>query len=91
MFYTRVGQYVDVRVEREGQSRLFSVKVSARPENEPMQVVEPSPPAPAIQPLKEKEPGPDDQPMPFETDLKKDVVQPVQEPEESAEGPASGG
>jgi serine protease Do len=51
MFYTRVGQYVDVRVDRAGEARRFSVKVEARPDDEPMQVVEPVEPEPPINPL----------------------------------------
>lgn len=41
IFYTRVGQYVDVQVERNGEERLFNVRVAARPEDEPMEIVEP--------------------------------------------------
>jgi serine protease Do len=73
MFYTRVGQFVDVRVDRDGQSQLFSVKITSRPENEPMQVIEPAQPQPPVEPIKEKEPEPEDAvPLPFEEDLKQD-------------------
>jgi serine protease Do len=41
MFYTRVGHYVDITIEREGERRRFSVRITARPEDEPMQIVEP--------------------------------------------------
>jgi hypothetical protein len=41
MFYTRVGQFVDVRALRGDEIRRFSVKVDARPADEPMQIVEP--------------------------------------------------
>lgn len=41
IFYTRVGQYVDVQVDREGRERSFTIKVSARPMDEPMEVLEP--------------------------------------------------
>lgn len=72
MFYTRVGQYVDVRVNREGQTRRFSVRIVARPENEPMQITEPAQPEPAIGPIKERNGGETQGPMPFEKDLSKD-------------------
>lgn len=68
MFYTRVGQYVDVTVRREGESRRFSVRIAARPENEPMQVVEPVDPEPAIEPIKEASTE-DGEPVPFEEDI----------------------
>lgn len=53
MFYTRVGQYVDVQIDRAGEARRFSVKVGQRPENEPLQQVAPSAPEPDILPMKE--------------------------------------
>lgn len=68
MFYTRVGQYVDVRVSRQGEVRRFSVKIDSRPEDEPMEVVEPAPPEPPIQPIKEPGAETDPGPMPFEED-----------------------
>jgi serine protease Do len=68
MFYTRVGQYVDVTVLREGETRRFSVKIAARPENEPMQVIEPAVPEPPIEPIKEESPE-DEEPVPFEEDI----------------------
>jgi S1-C subfamily serine protease len=69
MFYMRVGQYVDVLVDRKGERRRFSVKILARPENEPMQVIEPSEPAPPIEPLKEKSGDADAAAGPFLRDL----------------------
>ena len=69
MFYTRVGQYVDVRVKRGAETRRFSVKVASRPENEPMQVVEPVEPSPPINPIKEKVSDEDEPPVPFTEDL----------------------
>lgn len=72
MFYTRVGQYVDVHIEREGEQRRFSVKVSARPEDEPMQVVEPNEPDPPVEPVKEKTEPEDLSHVPFLEDLKQD-------------------
>lgn len=75
MFYTRVGQYVDVSVNRDGQSRRFSVRIVARPENEPMQVIEPAEPTPPIEPIKEKNGEENSGPLPFEEDLP-DRVQP---------------
>lgn len=69
MFYTRVGQYVDVRVEREGEERRFSVQVDARPEDEPMQIYEPvNPDDPIWNPLKEVVPGTRETPLPFAED-----------------------
>ena len=41
MFYTRVGQFVEVEVWREGQRRVFSVKLAERPSDEPLTVVRP--------------------------------------------------
>ncbi|MGC9450552.1 MAG: S1C family serine protease [Oceanipulchritudo sp.] len=72
IFYTRVGQYVDVRVLREGEMRRFNIKVAARPENEPMEVVETVPPEPPIEPIKEKDPNEKEGPGPFEEDLRKE-------------------
>lgn len=72
MFYTRVGQYVDVSVTREGQPRRFSVRIVARPENEPMQITEPAEPVPPIEPIKEQTEEGDQAPMPFEEDLSRD-------------------
>lgn len=69
MFYTRVGQYVDVRVERDGEERRFSVQVEARPEDEPMQVYEPvNPEDPIKNPLKESAPPTGQTPLPFAED-----------------------
>ena len=52
IFYTRVGQYVDVLVQRDGEERLFNVRVAARPEDEPMEIVEPVPAGePILNPL----------------------------------------
>jgi serine protease Do len=85
MFYTRVGQYVDVTVDRGGESRRFSVRIVARPENEPMQIIERTDPDPAIEPIKEKTEGEDSGPVPFEEDLPNDSISP--EPEEPREVP----
>ncbi|NBD38383.1 MAG: PDZ domain-containing protein, partial [Verrucomicrobia bacterium] len=55
IFYTRVGQYVDVVVERDGEERVYNVRVAARPENEPMEIVEPVPAGePILNPLTEE-------------------------------------
>ena len=70
MFYTRVGQYVDVVIQRAGETRRFSIKVDARPEDEPMEIREPVRPPPPINPLKEKDPETSG-PHPFEEDLQK--------------------
>jgi serine protease Do len=70
MFYTRVGQYADVRVSRAGETRRFTVKVEARPDDEPMQLVEPVAPAPAVNPLKESNEAEPAGPMPFDQDLR---------------------
>ncbi len=70
MFYTRVGQYVDVVVERGANVRRFSVKITARPENEPMEVVEPTGLEPAIEPIKEKPAEEDPVELPFTGDIK---------------------
>lgn len=80
MFYTRVGQYVDVRIDRNGESRLFSVKLTARPADEPMQVVEPAQSMPPVDPLKEKEVEANPAPLPFEQDLKGDSELPDKTP-----------
>jgi len=39
LFFTRVGQYVTIGVEREGQRREFSVRLTERPENEPFEII----------------------------------------------------
>ncbi len=71
MFYTRVGQYVDLRALRGDEIRRFSVKVDARPADEPMQVVEPVEPgnSPTDNPLKPKSPAEEQGPVPFEDDF----------------------
>ena len=74
MFYTRVGQYVDVLVRRAGEPRRFSVRITSRPENEPMQVIEPVDPPP-VNPIKESEPNRDGAPLPFEKDLGKSTTE----------------
>ena len=71
MFYTRVGRYVDVQVQRGNDLRRFNIKIAARPENEPMQVIEPGEPGPDIEPIKEKSAGDEDVAIPFSEDLKK--------------------
>jgi hypothetical protein len=43
---------VDVLVQRDGEERLFNVRVAARPEDEPMEIVEPVPEGePILNPL----------------------------------------
>ena len=69
MFYTRVGQYVEVEVLRGDQKRRFSVKIGARPENEPMQTIKPAEPTPPIEPLKKKEEAPAGEDAPYLEDL----------------------
>ena len=69
MFYTRVGQYADVRVMRNGEARRFSVKVDARPADEPMQVVAPAVPTRSADPLKEKPDLNSPRPVPFQQDF----------------------
>ena len=83
MFYTRVGQYVEVTVQRGGEPRRFSITIESRPDDEPMEIIEPAPLPPAINPLKEKseEAAP---PLPFEEDLRA----PLPSPENK--GPAVG-
>ena len=76
MFYTRVGQYVDVVVERDGASRRFSVKIAARPENEPMQVIDAPDPEPVIEPIKESNGSADGETLPFSEDLKPSAEEP---------------
>ena len=39
MFYSRVGQFVEVEVGRETETRIITVKLDQRPANEPLQVV----------------------------------------------------
>lgn len=71
MFYTRVGRYVDVMVQRGEETRRFNIKIAARPENEPMQVIEPSEPGPDIEPIKQQSESDEDVAIPFSEDLKK--------------------
>ncbi len=78
MFYTRVGQYVDVVLDRESQTRRFSVKITARPESEPMQVIEPAEPEPPIAPVKDSSEAQDALRFPF----KEDLQSPVEKPDE---------
>ncbi len=40
MFYTRVGQYSEVHVERDGERLRFNIRVAQRPDDEPLEVVE---------------------------------------------------
>jgi serine protease Do len=55
MFYSRVGQFVEVEVRREGVVRTFTVKLAKRPANEPLQVVRPVPRSPqSIPPVREE-------------------------------------
>ena len=53
MFYTRVGQYVDVQVLRDGETRLFSVRTAPRPVDEPMEIRDAEPDPEPINPIKE--------------------------------------
>lgn len=69
MFYARVGQYVDVRVLREGEPRVFSVQIVARPESEPLQFTDPERREPISNPLKDPEGDESADPLPFEKDL----------------------
>jgi hypothetical protein len=71
MFYTRVGQYVDVLIQRGEEVRRFNVKITGRPENEPMQVVEPAVMDPDIEPIKEKPSEDESIEIPFTEDVKK--------------------
>ncbi|NDV61347.1 serine protease [Puniceicoccales bacterium CK1056] len=79
MFYTRVGQYVDIRIVRDGEPRRMSVKMDARPKDEPMEIIESVEMDPAVDPLKEKPESANEQPMPFEKDFN-------QSPEEESAG-----
>lgn len=55
MFYTRVGQFVEVRVRRDGAERNLSVRLAQRPDDEPLHVVRPVPLSPhPILPTNEK-------------------------------------
>lgn len=40
MFYTRVGQYSEVYVERDGERLRFNIRVAQRPADEPLEIVE---------------------------------------------------
>jgi serine protease Do len=69
MFYTRVGQYVDVQVLRDGEIRLFSVRTVPRPADEPMEIRANEPDPEPINPIKEE---PEEEPegtIPFEEDI----------------------
>lgn len=74
MFYTRVGQYVDVHVERAGEPRRFAVKIASRPEDEPLERVEPETNEDAFNPIRERSSDEQDTPegFPFHKDLKAD-------------------
>lgn len=41
MFYTRVGQFVEVEVRRDGEIESFSVRLAKRPDDEPLQYLRP--------------------------------------------------
>jgi S1-C subfamily serine protease len=57
MFHARVGQYIEMRVLRDGARHKFNVRVAARPQDEPLQVVTPqAPPPEPVQPLKSAPP-----------------------------------
>lgn len=68
MFYTRVGQYVDVLIQRGEETRRFNVKMASRPENEPMQIIEPSP-EPDFEPVNSQQGNPGNEKLPFTEDL----------------------
>lgn len=51
MFYTRVGQYVQVRVTRDGSEREVNVRIAARPDDEPLEIVRPLPSEDLLQPI----------------------------------------
>lgn len=54
MFYSRVGQFVEVAVRRDGKPQTITVKLAKRPADEPLQVVRPVPGrADAIPPTRE--------------------------------------
>ncbi len=76
MFYTRVGQYVNVVVQRGTESRRFNVKMAARPENEPMQIIEPAVPEPDVEPVKNNDKQTDsEEKLPFSEDINRDPVE----------------
>jgi S1-C subfamily serine protease len=55
MFYTRVGQYVEVKVRRNDEPVEFTVRLDKRPANEPLEVIRPiDPPAGSISPVSER-------------------------------------
>jgi len=70
MFYTRVGQFVDVRVKRDGELRTFSIKVAARPENEPIRIIEPVEERQPVEPVKTPSQEDDETALPYVKDLK---------------------
>ncbi len=51
MFYTRVGQYVQVRVKRDGDNREVNVRIAKRPDDEPLEIVRPLPGDDLFQPV----------------------------------------
>lgn len=91
MFYTRVGQYVDVRINRDGQPRRLSVKMDPRPADEPMEIIEPVENELLVDPLKEKPEVDPAEPMPFEEDFNQSPPEEEavpEEPEPIQESPA---
>lgn len=40
MFYTRVGQYSEVLIKRDGESMQFNIRVAQRPSDEPAEIIE---------------------------------------------------
>lgn len=38
MFYSRVGQFIEIEIDRDGETEIFSVQLTQRPEEEPFQV-----------------------------------------------------
>lgn len=59
MFYTRVGQYSEVYIERDGESMRFNIRVAQRPANEPLEVIESEREQPSFTdgPLRQTVPG----------------------------------
>lgn len=80
MFYTRVGQFVEVGVRRDGETRSFTVRLAKRPDDEPLQVVKTVPRrTEAIPPVREGEDADDASPAP-ESLMPVDSLVPPDEP-----------
>jgi S1-C subfamily serine protease len=56
MFYTRVGQIIDVRIVRDNQTLTKSVRLAERPGDEPLQIITPAkvPNSETMSPLKKE-------------------------------------